>query len=422
MAASDDPTPEAAIEQLFRARSDDVRIGPVGVAVSGGGDSLALLIAARAFAARHDLPIWAATVDHGLRPEAAEEARQVAQICAARGVPHDILTLRLPDGSGLQARARAARYDALGSWAKSRGIARVLVGHTRDDVVESLVMRLRRGVGLDGLAEMPDWWTDSDLQGWGRPFLTLSRTCLHRYVADHGLDPIADPSNDDTRFERVEVRKALATLGWTDGALARSARHLARAAQSIDARLDAIFDDHFTHETGDLLISRGSIEDLVRAEPDTLRRLAIAAIGAIGDRPPPREPEQTRLLDFMRAPRGGGITLAGCRIVAKHDMIRIFRELAACPPRVALGTWWDNRWYVTGPDAPGLTIGALGVDIDLTPWRDGPIPRASALAHPAVRSGDTLIAAPTVGLSGDYTVDVRCDPRAAFRRRGRFFN
>lgn len=421
MAAPDDLTPEQAVERLVSARFDRAP-GTLGVAVSGGGDSLALLLAAAKFARSLNLPFRAATVDHGLRPEAACEARHVAQICADHGIEHQTLTLQLRDGPNLQARAREARYDALRSWAQAHRVSPVLMGHTQDDVTESLVMRLRRGVGLEGLAEMPEAWTDTHNQDWARPFLQLSRARLRTYLWDAGIVPIEDPSNEDTRFERVEIRKALATLGWTDGALARSARHLARAAQSYDTRLHDVFFDLFTDQQGDLILDQNKARLMAETEVDTLRRLLLAAIASIGKGPPPREAEQWRLIAFARAPSSPGITLGGCRILREKTTLRICRELSACAAPVAVGHLWDGRWEIIGPDAPDLMVGALGNDVDLTPWRDGVVPRASAMTHPALRRGTMLIAAPTLGLPEGYKAVHRADPRAAFRHRHPFFN
>lgn len=421
MAAPDDLTPEQALDRLFQNRIGRTP-GPFGVAVSGGGDSLALLIAAENHARSGNLPFHAATVNHGLRSDAAEEAQQVATFCAARGIPHHILSLTLNDGPDLQARARRARYDALRAWAQTAGLSPVLIGHTQDDVAESLVMRLRRGVGLEGLAEMPGWWTDDAHQEWARPFLGLSRARLRSYLVEHDIVPIEDPSNEDTRFERVEIRKALATLGWTDGALARSARHLARAAQSYDARLDALFDTYFRAEDGDLLFDRQEALALEASEPDSYRRLLLAALAWIGRRASPREAEQANLARFIRLIDIPGITLGGCRIISEGASIRIFRELSACPPEVPFGQIWDGRWAVHGPDQDGLTIGALGADAQQMIGRGGPRPVASLMADPAIWRGNDLIAAPTAGLPNSYEVRLHDNPRAAFRRRRLFYN
>lgn len=392
------------------------------MAVSGGGDSLALLIAVHRIATGSNTTVHAATVDHGLRPEAAEEARHVAAICAARGISHNTLTLALSDGPNLQARAREARYTALSDWARTRGISPVLIGHTRDDVAEGLVMRLRRGVGLQGLAAMRDGWQDEAGTAFARPFLDLGRASLRRYLDTHGVTPIEDPSNEDRRFERVEVRQAMATLGWSDDALARSARHLALASQSYNARLDEVFEQYFTAQDGDLTLHADRARAFERREPDSFRRLILAGLSWIGGAPVPRTAEQARLIAFLRAPESAGITLAGCRVIVKGEIIRIFREFSACPDPVPFGTTWDRRWHVTGPDTGDLTLGALGDDIRDTPAMVGGRPRDARRADPAVRRNGILIAAPTSGFPNGYDARIEGTPRAAFRRRRPFFN
>lgn len=421
MAAPDDLTPEDAVARVFNARSDHAS-GPFGVAVSGGGDSLALLIAAHRVAAGRNIPVHAATVNHGLRPEALDEAHHVATICDARGIPHDTLTLALADGPNLQARARDARYAALGDWARGQSLPCVLVGHTRDDVAEGLVMRLRRGVGLQGLAAMSDGWQDDEGTAFARPFLDLSRESLRRYLDDHGVMPREDPSNEDSRFERVEVRKALATLGWSHDALARSARHLALASQSYDARLDDVFGQHFTAQGGDLVVNADHARAFESSEPDSFRRLILAALSWIGGAAAPRTGEQARLIRFLQAPDSPGLTLAGCRVVLERENLRIFREFSACPPPVHFGTRWDRRWRVTGPDTGDLSVGALGEDIRDTPAASGARPRAALRTDPALRRKGVLVAAPTAGLANGYEARIEGSPRAAFRHRRRFFN
>ena len=122
--------------------------GGLGLAVSGGPDSLALLLLAS-----EALPgqVEAATVDHGLRAESAAEAEAVAQICATLGVPHAILTVEVATGN-VQAEARRARYAALGGWLAARDLAALATAHHADDQAETLLLRLNRAIGVAGLA------------------------------------------------------------------------------------------------------------------------------------------------------------------------------------------------------------------------------------------------------------------------------
>jgi len=206
----------------------------VGLAVSGGPDSLALLLLVHEVAPRN---FAVATVDHGLRPEAAQEATVVGAICADRGIPHHTLTLSLSKGSAVQERARTARYGALSQWCADQGLAALVTAHHADDQAETMVMRLNRKVGLRGLAGMravavvPGTPTLPLI----RPLLEWRRTDLATIVEDAGLCAVHDPSNCDTAYERVRVRAALTSSNAFDAsAFAATAHHLAEADEALE--------------------------------------------------------------------------------------------------------------------------------------------------------------------------------------------
>jgi len=219
-------------EALDRLWPVEDRVGPLGLAVSGGPDSLALLLCANAV-----LPgeIAVASVDHGLRPEAPGEVALVERVCVDLGVPFTALAVKVAKGN-VQAEAREARYRALGEWAVRERIAAVATAHHADDQAETLLMRLSRGSGLPGLAgiraatHVPG--TDIPLV---RPLLTTRKTELETMLAAAGIEPASDPSNEDTAFDRVRVREFLARHDWPDAqSLARSAQHLAEGWRAIE--------------------------------------------------------------------------------------------------------------------------------------------------------------------------------------------
>ncbi len=206
--------------------------GRLGLAVSGGPDSLALLLLAHAA-----LPgrVAAATVDHGLRAESANEAAMVGQVCAAIGVPHQTLSVAVEPGN-IQSRARAARYAALAGWMQQQQLEALATAHHADDQAETLLARLGRGSGVAGLAgvrargQVPG--TPLPLL---RPLLGWRRDELGGVVAAAGLVAVADPSNADDRFDRARIRKAIAGADWLDvPALAQSAANLADADAALD--------------------------------------------------------------------------------------------------------------------------------------------------------------------------------------------
>uniref|UniRef100_UPI0026223B47 tRNA lysidine(34) synthetase TilS n=1 Tax=uncultured Amaricoccus sp. TaxID=339341 RepID=UPI0026223B47 len=210
--------------------------GRLGVAVSGGGDSVALLLLLHA--AGRDLA--AVTVDHGLRPESVGEAASVAALCAARGIPHSVLRWEDRDPRGnLQQAAREARRSLIAGWAEASGIAAVALGHTLDDQAETVVMRLARGSGVDGLSAMrPETLALGIL--WLRPLLGIRRAALRAWLAAEGVAWAEDPTNADARFDRVRARLALPTLaglGIGPERLAATARAVARACAALEAAI-----------------------------------------------------------------------------------------------------------------------------------------------------------------------------------------
>lgn len=201
------------------------------LAVSGGPDSMAmLLLAAAAFPER----VIVATVDHGLRPEAAAEAAMVAELCAALGVPHETLTPSAPiAGSSIQMRAREVRYGLLGIWALRSGVGILLTAHHADDQAETLLMRLARGSGIAGLSAIR-----SSLVAHGveiiRPLLGWRRAELAAIVRDSGAPCVDDPANRDERHDRTHFRALLGREPLLDPvALARSTASLAEADEAL---------------------------------------------------------------------------------------------------------------------------------------------------------------------------------------------
>lgn len=229
--------PEPALVERFRTGLDALIVpeARIGLAVSGGPDSLALLLLA---AEARPLKIEAASVDHGLREGAHEEAARVALLCSRLEVPHTILTARWSDVpvTAIQERARRERYRLLGYWTEERGLDALATAHHADDQAETMLMRLNRGSGVRGLAGMRGRSvTPGNHVRLLRPLLSWRRSELQNICTDAGLTPALDPSNADERFERVRIRNALRSADWLDtAAVARSAAHLADADAALD--------------------------------------------------------------------------------------------------------------------------------------------------------------------------------------------
>lgn len=363
------------------------------LAVSGGGDSMAMMH----LAAASGLRPWILTVDHGLRPEAAAEAARVAEVAASLGLPHQTLVWRGWQGRGnLQDMARKARRQLMADWARGQGLSAIALAHTGDDLAETFLMRLARGAGVDGLAAMAAHWAEAGVL-WQRPLLGVSRAELRAWLIQQGLGWIEDPSNDNPRFERVRMRQALPgleALGLTGARLAQSARHLAEARAALEALADDWAARCLTEEAGAVRIDPA----LWQAPAETQRRLMQRVIlwvapAAYG----PRGPQLGGLID--RLARGQAATLAGCRFLPGPSGLRALREPRAQQGRVAAGQVWDGRWRLLGPCPQGAELGALGPEglARIPDWRDLGLPRPALIPSPALWLGDTLIAAPLAG-------------------------
>ena len=381
----------------------------LGVAVSGGSDSLAVLVALAEWGGAE---IFAVTVDHGLRPEAADEAIAVAKHCQQLGIKHDVLRWSGWDGDrNLMQSARDARYSLIAAWARERGIDDVALGHTRDDVAETLLMRLQRGAGLDGLSAMADR-TKRHGVTFHRPALGLSRAELRSLLVAREIEWIEDPTNEDLRFDRAKVRKIITALDLDSEALAQTAMYLRDARDALSEIATGVAQAHVQWDAGDVLIDL----EALRAQPkDIVRRILRAALAYVsGSGFGPRGPALIRAMEGVLA--GEETALKGCRLLHRKGMLRVVREWqAVADERCAVGELWDGRWHLEGPDKT-LVVRALGEGgLALCPDRKTTgRPSAGLIASPAVWDGDELIAAPLAGLTTGWTARLMRQETAFF--------
>lgn len=385
------------------------RPGALGVAVSGGSDSLALLQLTAQWAQTCDARVEVATVDHGLRAEAADEARRVAETCAGLGLGHHLLHWRGWDRRGnLQARARAARYGLLAGWGRAQGLDQILLGHTMDDQAETFLLRLARKSGVDGLAAMDPVFA-RDGQDFGRPLLGVSRQALRRYLLAQGLDWCEDASNSDPAFERVRMRRALeilAPLGIDAAALARSAAHLGAARDALEAQAAMTAAQICQIDGGDVIFDRAALD---RAPAEIQHRLLSAALKWIsGAAYAPRSAALAQLRQAMD--RGRDMTLSGCRIAVRAQSLRLLREYHAVRDLIAHEPLWD-RWQLDGPWRPGMEVRALSAEglLQIPAWREHGLFRPSLLASPSVWQEQRLICAPLAYYGEGWRASIRAD-------------
>ncbi len=406
------------------------------LAVSGGGDSMAMLALAHNWARVWGPTLWVVTVDHGLRPESSEEAAMVAEFCATLDRPHATLRWRWDGAGNLQAAARRARLSLLDRW--RGGIGYVLMAHTADDVAETFLIRLARGSGVEGLSAMQDVRRvttdfggnerplladevsqtpeppppDRAEEGLGpptefrivRPCLGMTRAELRHYARTLNVPWVEDPSNEDPKYDRARARKLLAALeplGMSRRDLVSTAHRMRRASEALRARVVSVADAIARETGGAVTLERAGFEAVER---DTqLRLLAAACMWVSGAEYRPRAAALEDLLDRLLG--GGAGTLIGAKAETTADTCCVFREFAAVSQlRSPVSELWDGRWRVTGPTGEGMEIGALGEAIQLCPdWRVCGLPRAALMATPAVWHGEDLVAAPAAGFEQNWT-------------------
>jgi tRNA(Ile)-lysidine synthase len=351
----------APLPEIFRAGLD--RLGPfehrphLVVAVSGGPDSLALALLAQDWVAARGGRLTALTVDHRLRPGSTAEAEEVGRWLAARSIEHHVLDWihdgQGPRRGGVQALARTARYRLLEAWCEAAGCLHLLTAHHRDDQSETVLIRLARGSGLDGLAAMPAI-VERPFLRLLRPLLDVPGTALRDYVRAQGQAFIEDPSNRNADFTRVRLRTARAVLeaaGLTAGRLAETASHLARARSALEEQTALLLARSVTlHPEGYADMLTGPV---IQAAPEVGLRAFAAVLATIsGAEYPPRFERLERLFAWLRAGADTrGRTLGGCRVVPRADgMLLICREPSAIAAPLPLlpgpPVVWDRRFRV----------------------------------------------------------------------------
>lgn len=420
---------------------------PVAVAVSGGADSTALmhLVAgwAKAKSAAAAVPTGVApvlvlTVDHGLRPESASEAEWVARQAQRLGLGHRTLRWIGPKPrTGIQEAARAARYSLIFEELGREPLPeprQLLTAHHLDDQAETVLMRLARGSGVDGLSGM----REVEQRVWLklrhpieertveilRPLLGMPRSRLEATLKKAGAEWLEDPSNADVRYERVRLRAASRerkALGLSPDMLVLSARRIAAARAALETA---------THELARAAVDLhqgawASIDPgaLANAPQEIILRLLQSIIGAFGGQPElPGRSQVEDLVDRLFSSKPSTTTLGGVVIdpalklrtapTQKTTVLAIYREPGRRPlPKAKLkpgeGLFWDRRFYLSIAPEVGQTVrvealGQAGFAAlrRLHPaLRQLPIPSRAAATLPALWAGERLLAVPALSVA-----------------------
>lgn len=368
--------PEAAPHNALTAAQFAAAMAPlrlplaarVAVAVSGGADSMALMRLLASWAGERQIVVHGLTVDHQLRDAAAAEAVQVGTWLGMHNIPHTIL--RWQDGPhertlarSVQSAARAARYRLMTDWCAANDCSHLLVAHHADDQVETFLLRLARGSGVDGLAAMASSSVRDGIVV-ARPLLGFAKAQLVATCREMDQPWIEDPSNRNPASGRVRFRQAQAILereGLTRARLLATVGHLQRARVALDHAVTALLARGSWDAYGG---ARLPVAELLEApEEIALRALARLLASAGGQEYGPRFESLTRFYARFSAGPWADATLHGCLMSRDGPDLVISREPAQISDdKTLLGNSsvvWDGRFKLTlavAGEAPVFTV------------------------------------------------------------------
>ncbi len=416
---SDRPIDTDEFARSLSAFAPFERAPHIAVAVSGGADSVALLLLASKWARANSGKVTALTVDHGLRQAAADEARAVQAQSQRLGVSHETLvwTGQKPD-TGLQAAAREARYRLLDGWCRDAGVLHLLVAHHADDQAETILLRMEKGSGPDGLAAMASIRELPNCRLL-RPLLTFPKARLTATVEAAGETWIEDPSNRNDAFARVRMRRAIKEASIDNMGLAAGAARMRRARTALDAETALWLGRHAAASPYGMMTME--IDALMRAEPEIYTRVLSRAANSIGGKVfPPAVQAIERLAEAISD--GRHATLGGAFFKQNKGTLYVFREprnLPAPMPLPVVPFLWDGRFQIAANTASRnlLSIAPLGAArLKRWPVRERPKwmadIRPEALASLPVLTGvDAVMTVPQPGKFDENSVMVRFQPK-----------
>ena len=420
---------DAAVQRItkreFVALMTD--IGPfesephLAIACSGGADSMALTLLADGWARAQGGRATALVVDHGIRTNSRKEAETVAGELKRCGVSCKVLRNTDAIGSGdIQAAARHVRYALLQDWCVANGVLHLAVAHHQEDQAETVLLRLARGSGNDGLAAMAPIAETSRIRIL-RPLLNVPQARLRATLAHFKAKHVEDPSNDDAHFARARMRAlapSLAAEGLTAQRLAETASRMARARNALENDVATTLGRAATVDPlGYCRVDPGYL--LQVPEETALRALARLLMCVGGNAYTPRLAQLERLHEWLQSgAEGGGRTLAGCKAMRRGDELLVCREASAAievlPARGELV--WDGRFRLRLGARRIGEVRRLGSEgwrqaTDLAPaLRKSSLPAAVRTALPAIWKNDSLRSVPHLGLLGKRRLRVSHHP------------
>ncbi len=364
----------------------------IALAVSGGSDSLALLHLVLDWQKQSGVKVCVLTVDHGLRAGSTAEAVEVSRICAALGVQHVILQWAgLKPVTGIQAKARTARYDLMTAWCKDNDVHWLLTGHTADDQAETVAMRMARTTSAKSLSGI---WRTRDWNGVNlfRPLLDLKREALRDYLHDLGVTWIDDPSNDNPKFERVRIRRVLADGVAQNELLEIAARSQAQTFADQKVVQEWLREFLVIERMGYCRFARSGFANLTEVQSVLVLDILISHFGGGQEIERAKRIAMARFISSEQCSRR---SLGGALIAARKSEIIIGREwsrIAKLPVVISNSgeMLWDKRFVIRGK--PGTVVLAAGLTDGLK--RDPAHPAFVQWALPAFLVAGKLQAVP----------------------------
>lgn len=373
---------------------------PLAVAVSGGADSLALLLLAHELAEKKGSYVVALTVDHQLRPESRGEATRVGEWAVAWGIRHVILEwVHDNPMSRLQERARKARYELLTEWCKQHQISTLILGHHQQDQEETFWLRLASGSGLDGLRGMKKRLVRNDVV-FLRPFLGFSKEQIKKTLLAKKQEWIEDPSNQNSHFFRGRFRHFLQDEGLSSQRLFDVMKKLQVDSEFIQGALrQALETTVQLHEEGYITLNKEAFHKL---HPALLGRLLSLLVQWFsGSDYPPRTTQISRI--FEKIKEGSYFTSGRIYWIISAKEIFLFRESHAIQEQLVLSsletrTLWDQRFWVD-PELSqyvprDIFIGSLGSNHELQKEIKSFIPKLAWPTLPALWEKGKVVAVP----------------------------
>jgi len=370
----------------------------IAVAVSGGADSLCLLLLSA-----KDFNVTALTVDHRLRSDSAKEAEWVAGVCRKNNIPHETLVWEgeKPDAN-IQANARDARYGLMQEWCKANKVATIVTAHHMDDQAETVMLRLARGSGVYGLAGMAPVRPLQDGVSLVRPLLKIPKEHLVNSLRAMNAEWVEDPSNRSEAYDRVKIRNMLSNPpveGLNAARLAGTAERLRRSREALEYYEKQWLDQavSFHHERYCYI----NVSCLSLAPEEVVLR-GIASVCRFVGRGTyvPRMEKLLRLHYGLSSDNFRGQTLYGALFSsAKDGKILVTRELSSAEnrkPASRSGVWDGHFYYRTEGNIKDLGVGPVGEDGWVQLKKAFPnikgltVPRLAVMALPAVFKGEQL--------------------------------